>query len=81
VDSLSELKGLGLSLPSPVYLFGLVLFGVIGLWAFYYGRRRKQQATKWIGVALMLYPYAVYNTWALYGVGIALCGALYYYRG
>jgi hypothetical protein len=35
---------------------------------------------KWIGVALMLYPYIVPDTWLMYVVGMALCGACYYYR-
>jgi hypothetical protein len=35
---------------------------------------------KWIGVALMLYPYVVSETWVLYGVGVSLCVALYVYR-
>ena len=31
------------------------------------------QRTKWLGLALMFYPYVVWNTWLLYLVGIALC--------
>jgi len=31
-------------------------------------------------VALMLYPYAISETWLLYAVGTALCVGVYVYR-
>lgn len=80
MQDLSDLKALGLTLPSPAYIFGVILFSFVGMGAFYYGRKRKRQPIKWIGVGLMLYPYVVPETWALYVVGCVLCGALYYYR-
>ena len=33
-----------------------------------------------IGVGLMLYPYAISQTWLLYAVGVALCVGLYVTR-
>jgi hypothetical protein len=33
-----------------------------------------------LGVALMLYPYAVGSTWLLYLVGCALCAAIWWIR-
>ena len=39
-----------------------------------------QSQTRWIGLALMLYPYAISATWLMYVIGIALCGALYWFR-
>ncbi len=77
MNTLSELQALGLELPSPAYIFGALLFGLIGLLAFRHGRRSERRITLWLGVALMLYPYAVSNTWMLYGVGLALCAGLY----
>ncbi len=77
MNTLSELQALGLELPSPAYIFGALLFGLIGLVAFRHGRRSERRITLWLGVALMLYPYAVSNTWMLYGVGLALCAGLY----
>ena len=71
---------MGLTLPSPAYIFGAIVFGIIGMAAFYYGKRTSHQYVKWIGVVLMLYPYVIPGTEALYLVGIALCGACYYYR-
>jgi hypothetical protein len=80
MQELSELKSLGLTLPTPAYIFAVVLFSFIGLGVFAYGRKQSRPPIKWIGVALMLYPYVVPTTWGLYLVGGALCGALYFYR-
>ena len=77
MDSLEALDALGFTLPSPAYLVGLVLFGIIGYAGYRYGKRAELPAAKWIGVALMLYPYLVSGTWLLYIVGTALCVALY----
>jgi hypothetical protein len=33
-----------------------------------------------IGVALMVYPYFISQTWMLYVIGLALCGGLYFWR-
>ena len=72
-DGLNAFEGLGFSLPSPAYIVGLIVFGILGMAAFYYGRRQDRRNTKWLGVALMLYPYAVASTWLLWAVGAALC--------
>lgn len=77
MDALKTLEAMGLVLPSPAYLIGAVLFGVIGMAAFWYGRKASEPAPKWIGVALMFYPYAISATWLLYLVGIGLCIGLY----
>jgi len=71
---------MGFTLPGPGYIFGAIVFGVIGMAAYYYGKKTAHQHVKWIGVILMLYPYVVSETWLMYLVGIALCGACYYYR-
>jgi hypothetical protein len=72
-DSLLALDALGFTLPSTGYLIGLVIFGIAGYVAYRYGKKLSRPATKWIGIALMLYPYAISATWALYVVGIGLC--------
>ena len=77
MEELSALQSLGLELPSPAYLFGAIVFGLIGLAAFRYGRKNERGTTLWLGVALMAYPYAVSRTWMLYAVGIALCVGIY----
>lgn len=73
------LQSLGL-LPTPAYLAGLILFSIVGYVAYRYGKKTEQPTGKWIGVALMLYPYVTPETWQLYAVGGGLCAALYWTR-
>jgi len=80
-NNLSALQSHGFTLPGPAYLFGAIVFGLIGLVAWRYGKKTERPATKWLGVALMFYPYAVSKTWLLYVVGLALCAGLFYDRG
>ena len=80
MERLSDLQALGLTLPSPAYIFGAILFGIAGIAAYRYGKRMGRQRTRWLGVALMLYPYVISNTWLMYGVG-ALLGAGVYVDG
>ncbi len=77
MDELNQLASLGLVLPSPAYLAGAILFGLIGYVAFRRGRKTSTASLTWTGVALMLYPYAVPQTWLLWAVGAGLCGWLY----
>ena len=77
MDDLNTLQALGLTLPTPAYLVGVVLFGIIGFVAYRYGKKASQSTIKWLGIALMLYPYAVSETWLLYLVGVGLCVGLY----
>jgi hypothetical protein len=81
MDSLSALQSFGLTLPSPAYIFGAIVFGLVGLGAYRHGKRAGRQRTKWLGVALMLYPYAIAQTWLLYVVGAMLSAALWIDRG
>ena len=76
-DNLAALEALGITLPSPAYIIGVVLFGIVGYAAYRYGKKASIQTTKWIGIALMLYPYLVSATWLLYAVGTALCIGAY----
>jgi len=76
-DSLVALEALGFTLPSTAYLIGVVIFGIGGFIAYRYGKKRSRPATKWIGIALMLYPYVISATWLLYVVGAGLCVGAY----
>ncbi len=76
-DTLSTLRSLGLELPSPAYIVGATVFGLLGIAAYRWGKRCARPRTRWLGVALMLYPYVVRPTWGLYAVGLGLCGAIY----
>ncbi len=67
-------------LPSPGVLFAALLFSVIGLAAFMYGKKQARFSPMTIGVALMVYPYFVSRAWLLWGIGVALCAALYVFR-
>ena len=77
MNELKNLETLGLVLPSPAYIFGAILFGIIGYVAFRRGRKTSRATLTWAGVALMLYPYAIAQTWLLWAVGFALCGWIY----
>lgn len=80
MDELNTLQALGLTLPSPAYLFGAIVFGLIGWVAYRYGKRTDHQPVKWLGLALMLYPYAISQTWLMYLIGAILCAGCYYFR-
>lgn len=80
MEVLSLLQSLGFTLPSPAYLVGVILFGLIGVIAYRYGKKNARNYVKWLGIALMLYPYLVPSTWMMYIIGLGLCGACYHYR-
>jgi hypothetical protein len=80
LDDLKTLDTMGFTLPGPGYLMGAILFGIIGFAAYRYGKKTSREPTKWIGIALMLYPYAISETWLMYAVGAGLCIGLYIWR-
>ena len=67
-------------MPTPAALFGLIIFGVVGLAAFLYGKKSALWKPTAIGLALMIYPYFVSETWILYAIGGVLCLALMLWR-
>ena len=69
-----------MTLPSPAYLAGMLLFGLIGFAAFRDGGKSEMPAVRWIGAALMVYPYAISDTWLIYAIGVALCAMMYWLR-
>ena len=77
MNELKQLQSMGLVLPSPAYLFGALLFGLIGYVAYRRGKVVSRSELKWTGLALMLYPYAVSESWILWAVGVALTAWLY----
>jgi hypothetical protein len=77
MNELQQLESLGLVLPSPAYIVGAILFGILGLLAFRRGRKGSIAVLTWTGVALMLYPYAISQTWLLWLVGSALTALVY----
>ena len=80
MELLDTLRELGIEMPSAAYLIGVLLFSVVGMVAFWKGRKLKRPRVKWLGLALMLYPYVVWSTAGVYVVGAGLCIALWVYR-
>ena len=76
MDFLTFLQSFGLEIPSVAYILGTIVFGIVGLVAWRHGRRATLPKPKWIGMALMLYPYATPQTWLMYLVGVVLCAWL-----
>jgi len=66
--------------PTPAALFGSIVFGVIGLVAFRYGKKSALIVPMLLGLGLMVYPWFVYETWMLYAIGCALTGAVWFFR-
>jgi hypothetical protein len=77
LSDLASLGALGLEVPSPLYLLGSILFGIAGYVTFRRGRKTTRPELTWTGVALMVYPYAVSQTWQLWLLGAAMCGWVY----
>lgn len=80
MENIKQLEAMGLELPTPAYLFGLIMFGIVGYTAYRYGKKTERDSSKWLGIALMLYPYAISETWQLYALGTALVACLYFFR-
>ena len=77
MNELKQLESLGLVLPTPAYILGAILFGIIGWIAFRRGKKESVSMLTWTGVGLMLYPYGVSETWILWLVGVTLSGLVY----
>ncbi|MDY6798852.1 MAG: hypothetical protein SVX28_08955 [Pseudomonadota bacterium] len=52
-------------------VWGLI-FSSIGIGYFIYGRKQSNLVVRWCGLALILFPYLVTDTFAMVGVGAAL---------
>ena len=72
--NIDTLASMGLVLPSAWSLLGSVLFGIVGYIAFRRGRKTARPTLTWSGLALMLYPYAVSETWLVWLIGAVLTG-------
>lgn len=83
-DELNALKALGFTWPSPAYIAGAIVFGLVGMATVRAGRKRSREGgghgSFVLSLALMFFPYAVPNTWLLFGIGAALCAGLYFNR-
>ena len=77
MEELKALESMGLVLPSAWYVVGVILFGIVGYVVYRRGKATQRRGMLWTGVTLMLYPYAVSDTWILWLIGCVLCGWVY----
>jgi LytS/YehU family sensor histidine kinase len=75
---MDELESLGLSFSLSSIIAGL-LFGVIGLYAFRWGRKRNNNKVYMTGMVMMVYPMFVHGDKLTWSIGLALSGVLYHY--
>jgi hypothetical protein len=57
-----------------------VVFGLIGMAAFRFGKKEGRPKTMVVAGALMVYPYFVSSALWLWLIGLALSGALFVYK-
>ncbi|HVS13135.1 MAG TPA: hypothetical protein VMV46_04380 [Thermoanaerobaculia bacterium] len=62
------------------FLLWSLLFGVLGLGFFTYGKRQQAAVPLVCGLALMVCPYFVSGTWLLVGIGATLVALPYFVR-
>ncbi len=63
---------------SPGTIFVVVLFSLVGLAAFRYGKRAGETRPMFIGAALMVYGYFFSNAWVSLIVGGVLTALLFF---
>ncbi|WP_347355997.1 hypothetical protein [Bdellovibrio sp.] len=56
-----------------------LLFSLIGWWLYRQGKYKDEKRFKYVGVALMVYPYFVRGALMNWAVGLLLCGYAYYW--
>ena len=61
-------------------LIGGLVFGSIGFVAFFYGKKMNLWKLMFVGIALMVYPYFISGTIAVYAIGIVGSASLYFLR-
>lgn len=75
-ETLRTEGGLFLGMSGWTLFFGFA-FGVFGWWIFRQGRKKSNIGLIGIGIALMVYPYFVYEPWLCFAVGAGLCFGAY----
>jgi hypothetical protein len=63
---------LGLVSNQTAFIAGILVFALTGLLAFRRGKQTKRGEFTVIGLALMVFPYAVSQVWLLWSIGAAL---------
>ena len=67
-------------MPDPTALLASLVFGVIGLSAFLYGKKHALFVPMTLGIALMIFPYFVASTLWMCVIGVALVAAIWFFR-
>ncbi|GGP28195.1 hypothetical protein GCM10010971_40140 [Silvimonas amylolytica] len=75
-----DTDGTDMQLPTPANLFASVFFSIVGFTALRYGKKRGLRVPIVVGIALMIYPYFISQTWLLYLIGLALCVGMFVVR-
>ncbi len=57
-----------------------VVFGLVGFFAFRYGKKNGEPRPLFLGIALMAYGYFVSNAWLSLGIGAILTLLLFFPR-
>jgi hypothetical protein len=65
---------------SPANIFVVVMFSIVGLAAFRYGKKNSETRPLVLGVLLMVYGYFVSNAWLSLLVGGVLTALIFYSR-
>ena len=65
---------------SPAALIGGVIFGIVGLYCFRYGRKQLNHKVMVVGIALMVYPLFISQALSIWVVGSALSALAYYWK-
>ena len=61
-------------------IIGGIVFGIIGWYAFWHGKKEKSGRVMVIGITLMVYPYFIANAILFFVIGIALTAALFFWK-
>ena len=77
MNELNTIASLGLTMPTPSYLAGIIIFSIIGMYAWSKGKRIQNRHCRYSGLVLMLYSYLVSNTAMLWLIGAALTGYIF----
>jgi cyanate permease len=72
------LPDLGLGSYSVATILFAVVFGLVGFFAFRYGRKNGEPRQLFLGIALMAYGYFVTNAWLSLGIGAVLTLLLFF---
>jgi hypothetical protein len=67
-------------MPSPAALFASLVFGAIGITAFFYGKKHALVVPMVLGAGLMIFPYFVSDVWLMWAIGAAMVAAMWFFR-